>query len=115
MVPKSSAHGRDTSSIWGEVSTFNVGTALNYLAHQNYGSVQNPGASVDVFLKDIAGPLLGGEESAQDFLKYARLYKTDEKQISAVLPDIYARCSKLPVEAARRWAWLANFLSSTIY
>ncbi|MHB1484051.1 MAG: hypothetical protein ACYCYI_05250 [Saccharofermentanales bacterium] len=115
MVQQSMAHGIDAISIWGEVSPFNAGTELNYLAHENYGSASNPKAELDIFLKDIAGPLLGGEGYARDFLKYARLYKSANEKIEAVLPDIYARCGKLPVDAARRWAWLATFLSSTIY
>ncbi|MHB1484050.1 MAG: hypothetical protein ACYCYI_05245 [Saccharofermentanales bacterium] len=115
LVSQNIAHGIDTISIWGEVSPFYAGTELNYLAHENFGSVENPGASLDVFLKEVAGPLLGGEDYARDYLRYARLYKTDQKTIAAALPDIYARCGKLPVDAAKRWAWLAGFLSSTVY
>ena len=114
MVQQSAAHGIDGISIFGEVSPFHTGAELNYLALENYGSAGNPKADLDVFLKDVAGPLLGGEQDARDYLSYARL-RTEPAGIPDALKDIYKRCAKLPPDAARRWAWLANFLASFAY
>ncbi len=114
MVQECIAHGADCTSLFGEVSPFQTGAELNYLALENFGSAANPKADLDVFLRDVAGPLLGGEEHARDFLKYSKL-KKKPKQTAEALKDIYRRCGSLPPEAARRWAWLGNFLASFTY
>ncbi len=114
MAQESTAHGADILSLFGEISPFQTGAELNYLALENFGSAANPKASLDVFLRDIAGPLLGGEAHAHAFLKYSKL-KNQRDQIPEALKDIYGRCGILPPEAARRWAWLGNFLASFAY
>lgn len=114
MVGRSMAHGFDGISIFGEVSPFDTGAELNYLALENYGSAANPKADLDVFLADVAAPLLGGAPSAHDYLRYARLLD-DRSSITAALNDIYARCGSLAPDAARRWVWLANYLASFVY
>ena len=114
LVQQSIAHGMDCTSIFGEVSTFHTGAELNYLALQNYGSASNPTADVDIFLRDVAAPLLGGEDAAHDYLKYARM-RSNPELVPVALKAIYSYCAKLEAEPARRWAWLANFLSSTVY
>ena len=114
MVQQSIAHGMDCTSIFGEVSPFNAGAELNYLALENYGSANNPTADMNIFIRDVAGPLLGGEDAAHDYLKYARM-RTDRKKLPDALKHIYSHCGKLPSESARRWAWLACFLESSIY
>lgn len=114
MVQQSIKHGMTDISIFGEVSPFETGAELNYLALENFGSAANPKAELDVFLKDVVGPLLGGEEAAHDFLKRARM-RGDGAAVPKALKDIYKRCAKLSSEPARRWNWLANFLSSSVY
>ncbi len=114
MVQESMAHGADAISLFGEVSPFQTGAELNYLALENLGSPANPTADLDVFLRDVAAPLLGGESHAHDFLRLARL-KDERERIPEALKDIYRRCGSVPVEAARRWAWLGNFLASFAY
>ena len=114
MVQESTAHGADILSLFGEVSPFQTGAELNYLALENFGSAANPRANLDVFLRDIAGPLLGGEAHAHAFLKYSKL-KNQRDRIPEALKDIYGRCGILPPEAAPRWAWLGNFLASFAY
>lgn len=114
MVQECIAHGADCSSLFGEVSPFQTGAELNYLALENLGSSANPKADLNIFLRDVAGPLLGGEEHARDFLKFSKL-KKKPKQTAEALKDIYRRCGSLPPEAARRWAWLGNFLASFAY
>ena len=114
MVQQSMKHGIDGISIFGEVSPFETGAELNYLAFENYGSITNPNADLDIFLEDVAGPQLGGEQAAKVFLKYGRM-KSDVEQVPGALKDIYKRCAKLPPDAARRWIWLAKFLASSIY
>jgi hypothetical protein len=111
MVQRSISHGFDAISIFGEVSPFDTGAELNYLALANYGSAANPAADVDMFLRDVGGSLLGGETLARDYLRYARLLDR-RAQIPAALREMYANCGKLPVAPARRWAWLANYLAS---
>ena len=111
MVQQSTAHGIDGITLFGDVSPFHTGAELNYLALENFGSAANPTADAALFLREVAGPLLGGPAAGQDFLRYARLVD-DRAGIPAALQDIYARCAALPPEPARRWAWLANYLAS---
>ena len=75
------------------------------------GFAANPDADLDVFLKDVAGPLLAGESHAHDYLRFARLLD-DRASIPAALKQICARLPTLPPDVARRWLWLANDLSS---
>jgi hypothetical protein len=114
MVQESTARGADTMTLFGEVSRFQTGAELNYVALENFGSAANPKAELDRFLREVAGPLLGGEAYAHAFLKYADLKKEPHK-IPQALKDIYGRCGLLPPEAARRWAWLGNFLASCAF
>ena len=111
MVQRSIDHGFDAISIIGEVSPQQAGAELNYLALANYGSTSNPRAELEVFLRDVASPLLGGLGRARDFLRYARLSQ-DPKQIPAALRAIHALCGRLALEPAQRWVWLANYLGS---
>ena len=114
MVQRSMAHGFDTISLFGEVSPFNTGAELNYRALENYGSTANPKADLEVFLTNVAAPLLGGDKYAHDYLRYARL--TDNRpEIPAALKGIYSRCGSLPPDVARRWVWLGSYLASFSY
>jgi hypothetical protein len=114
MVQKSMAHGFDAISICREVAPFDAGAELNYLALETYGSAVNLAADVNVFLRDVGERLLGGEKRARlRYLRFAKLLDRRD-QIPASLPDMYANCGKLPVPAARRWAWLANYLASFV-
>lgn len=114
MFQQSMAHGIEAISLFGEVSPFNTGAELNYLALQNFGSTANSKADIDLFLKEVAAPLLGGEEAARDYLKYGRL-RWEPARIPDALKDIKSRCTSLSPDATRRWTWLANFLASFIY
>jgi hypothetical protein len=111
LTARSMAAGCDTMSIFGEVSAFHAGAELNYLAFQHYGSAANPRADLDLFLREVAGPLLGGPQAARDYLRFARLLPA-RAEIPGALKDIYTRLGKLPPHQARRWVWLANFLTS---
>lgn len=114
MVQQSIRHGFDAISLFGEVSPFESGAELNYLALQNYGSARNPKADLDVYLGDVAAILLGGEKAARDYLAFARL-RENPGRIRLALKEIYAHCSTMPPDVARRWAWLGNFLASFTY
>jgi len=114
MVERSITHGFDAVSIFGEVSPFDTGAELNYLALQDFGSTANPKADLEVFLRTVAAPLLGGEKYAHDYFRYARLLD-DRRQIASALQEIYKRCAASPPDIARRWVWLANYLASFIY
>ena len=111
MIQKSVAAGFDAISLFGEVSPFQTGAELNYLAMADFGSAGNPKADVDAFVQRVAAPLLGGVDNARDFVRFARLME-DPKQIPAALTSIYSRLASLPPESARRWCWLANHLAS---
>jgi hypothetical protein len=113
LVQHSMASGFEGISLFGEVSPFHAGAELNYLALADYGGVENPEADLDVFLKRVAVPLLGGLDNARDFVHFARLL-SDRKQIPAALTSIYHRLGSLPPDAARRWCWLANQLASFV-
>ena len=114
MFQRSMTAGFDTISLFGEVSPFHAGAELNYLALADFGSRDNPKADLDDFLDRVADPLLGGEGSGRDFLRYARLLENRDK-IPTALAEISVRLPTLPPEAARRWIWLANFLASFAY
>ncbi len=114
MARESMVHGADGLSLFGEVSPFHTGAELNYLGLENLGSPANPKADLDVFLREVAAPLLGGESNARDYLRYAKL-KHQPSRIPDGLKAIYSRCGSLPPQAARRWAWLGNFLASFVY
>jgi hypothetical protein len=111
---RSMAHGFEGISLFGEVSRFNTGAELNYLALMKYGSAASPQADFEVFLRGVAAPLLGGEQYAHDYLHYARLLD-DRRQIPSALKEIYARCGTLPPDMARRWAWRGTYLASFTY
>ena len=113
MVQQSSSHGFDAISLFGEVSPFHAGSELNYLALANFGSARNPQANLDIFLREVAAPLLGNEKQARDYLRYARLVN-DRARIADALKEIYALCATLPPRAAQRWVWLANYLASFV-
>jgi hypothetical protein len=113
LVQQSIASGFEGISLFGEVSPFDAGAELNYLALADYGGVNNPKADLEVFQRQIAAPLLGGVDNARDFLRFAR-FLNDRKQIPTALPSIYGRLASLPPDAARRWCWLANHLASFI-
>ncbi len=115
MVQNSVNHGFDAISIFGEVSPFDTGAELNYLALENYGSAKNLHAGLETFLKEVAAPLLGGDQYAHDYLRYARMLEGGQREIPGALKDIYAHLGGLPPAAARRWVWLANYLSSFVY
>lgn len=114
MFQRSMASGFGAISLFGEVSPFHTGAEMNYLALVNYGSVANPTAKLDVFLRDVADPLLGGASMGGDYLRYARLLD-DRAKIPVALAEIRNLAAKLPPDPARRWLWLANFLASYIY
>lgn len=113
LVQRSMASGCEGISLFGEVSPFHAGAELNYLALADYGGPQNPEADLESFERRIAAPLLGGQDQARDFLRYARLLG-DRPKIPTALPEIYGRLPALPPEAARRWCWLANQLASFV-
>jgi hypothetical protein len=104
-------HGFDALSIFGEVSPVQVGAELNYLAFEDFAGSENPKSSMDLFFKERAAPLLGGEGEAREFLDLARV-RSRPSEIPAALRRIYDRIGKVPPAAARRWCWLATFLSS---
>ena len=116
MVQRSVATGCDGISLFGEVSPFQTTAELNYLALGDFGSARNPDADVEVFLQNIAAPLLGGEAAARDFVRYAVAARApiDQDVLSAAVADIYGRVASLPSAAARRWTWLANHLACLI-
>src|SRR4029078_5252796 len=87
MVGRSVAHGFHAISLFGEVSAFCGGGALNDLALEHFGSAGNPAADVEVFLRDVAGPLLGGKAEAAQFLQFAGL--SHPPQVTPRLPHIY--------------------------
>ena len=105
------AHGADAICLFGEVSPFHTGAELNYLALENFGSPANPSADLDLFVRQMAAPLLGGPTHAREYLELAKLAR-DPARVRAALPRIYQRCGILDPGAARRWAWLGNFLAS---
>jgi hypothetical protein len=115
MVQKSMNHDFDAISIFGEVSPFDTGAELNYLALENYGSAKNLHADLEAFLKEVAAPLLGGDQYAHDYLHYARMLEGGRREIPGAVKDIYAHLGSLPPAAARRWVWLANYLGSFVY
>jgi hypothetical protein len=114
MVHQSMVHGFDGITMFGEVSPFDTGAELNYLALENYGSAANPNADLEVFLKNVAAPLLGGDKYAHDYLQYAKLIY-ERQNIPGALKEIYPRCATMPPDVARRWVWLANYLASFVY
>ncbi len=111
MVSRSMAHGFDGVSMFGEDSPFHAGAELNYLALEHYGSPANPTADLDLFLDEVAAPLLGGEELARRYLAIARL-QTQPELIAEALVEVGQIAGKLAPDQARRWLWLGNFLAS---
>lgn len=114
MAQQSMAHGIDGISIFGEVSPFETGAELNYLAFEDYGSAANPTADPDSFLKRIGSALLGGEKDAADFVRFARM-RADGGQAAEALKDIHGRIGRYSPDVARRWTWLANYLAMSVY
>jgi hypothetical protein len=127
MVKRSTASGFSGISMFGEVSPFDTGAELNYLALENYGSEANPNSDLELFLNNVAAPLLGGPKNAQDFLRYVRLANAPSNKSAEnggarlgtvspeILREIYTRCGSSPPDVARRWGWLANYLASADY
>jgi hypothetical protein len=119
MVQQSVTSGIDGISLFGEVSPFRTGAELNYLALEHFGNADNPQSDQDAFVERIAAPLLGGEDHARDFVRFAGLldarFPDNRKGVPAALTNIYGRLATLPPDAARRWCWLANQLASFEY
>ena len=119
MVQQSVTSGIEGISLFGEVSPFQTGAELNYLALEHFGSADNPQSDQAAFIERIAAPLLGGKDHARDFVRFAGLldarFPDNRKEIPAALTNIYGRLATLPPDAARRWCWLANQLASFEY
>jgi hypothetical protein len=114
MVQKSITANFDAISLFGEVSRVCAGPELNYLALENFGSAANPKAELDLFLDQVAAPLLGGPRQARQYLNYARLLDADRGQIPNALKEIYAQCALYPPPISHRWAWLGEYLNSFV-
>jgi hypothetical protein len=114
LARESAAHGIDGVSIFGERSPFNANTELNYLAFADCGSAENAACDVERFLERVAAPRLGGPELAREYVRIAGLLGQPEA-IAAELPFVRRTAGRLDGAAARRWAWLANYLASHCY
>ncbi len=113
---RSGEAGFEAMSLFGEVSPFETGAELNYLALRDFASSWNPASDLASFLERVAAPRLGGLANAQDFLAFAGLLDRRHPErlgeIPRALAQIYGRMSSLQPDAARRWCWLANRLAS---
>lgn len=114
LAQKSLVHGFDGLSIFGEKSPFRTGCELNYLALADYGSAANPEADLGSFLKRVAGPLLGGEERAEEFLRLARLIDEPD-ELEGAMAAARRQAAQLSGRPAERWTWLAWYLSRFTY
>ena len=119
MVRQGVESGFEGMSLFGEVSPFHTGAELNYLALSNFGSAANPGSDENIFLEQIAAPLLGGRANAEEFVRLAGLmdarFPDRRKEIPAAIKSIHGRLAGLSPDAAQRWCWLANKLASFVY
>lgn len=111
LARQSMAHGFDCLSLFGERSPFNANAELNYLAFVDLGSHNNPQADLDSFLDRIAAPLLGGPEQSRAYLRIARLADNSSGANSGIR-QARQHAAALKGDSARRWTWLANYLSS---
>jgi len=114
MARQAIAHSFDALSLFGEASPFHTGDELNYLALADYGSAGNPEADVESFLDRVAGPLLGGPELAQEYLRIARLVE-QRGEIAEALGEVRRIAAALGGRPAQRWTWLGNYLASFAY
>lgn len=114
LAQLSLAHGYDGLSIFGEKSPFRTGSELNYLALADYGSAANPSADLTSFLTRVAGPLLGGAERAQEFLRLARLIDSPA-ELEGAAAQARRQAAQLDGRPAARWTWLAWYLSRWLY
>ena len=73
-----------------------------------------PGRILDLFLKRVAGPLLGLAERAAEYLRLARLIDVPEELENAVA-SAQREAAQLSGRVADRWTWLAWYLSRFVY
>lgn len=114
IAQQSLAAGYDGLSIFGEKSPSRTGCELNYLALADYGSAANPEADLESYLGRVAGPLLGGEERAEEYLRLARLIDSPE-ELEGAMAAARRQAAQLSGRPADRWTWLAWYLGRFLY
>ena len=101
--------GMERTSYFGESSVFNANNELNYLSAVYFAA--QPFDSVEDFLKNSAGDLLGGAEAAEAY------YRINKNAAAGAVSaeDIDIACgyvASLKEEQRRRWIWLSSYISS---
>ncbi|MBX3070529.1 MAG: hypothetical protein KF883_08555 [Thermomicrobiales bacterium] len=110
MAKKAHQTGFDGLTVWGEPSPYHTSTELSYNAFARF--TWDPSLSWDDWLREDAGPLLGGEEAARRYIdlsitldQHANLDRAELDRITGEALDAVRSSSG---DVARRWLWLAD-------
>ncbi len=107
--------GMEGLTIWGEASPYHATVELSYLAFARFG--WNPRLEWETFLRDTAGPLLGGAEAAAEFVALAEELDAHQGLPLARLAALRARAAghRAADEAGRRWLSLEDQIARRIH
>lgn len=99
--------GMQGATIFSEVSAFSVVNEINYLAFARFGYEAN--LTWEQFVANDLGPLLGGTEAAELYLKLLEIPE-DIQNLARAIGEAREIGNAQTGEAYRRWIWLQNRL-----
>ncbi len=110
MAKKAHETGFEGLTIWGEPSPYNTSTELSYNAFTRFS--WDPTLSWEDWLRNDAGPLLGGEDAARQYIDLATILDQNLEPEAGELDRISAEALDAARsgsgEVSRRWLWLAD-------
>ncbi len=117
MAKKAHETGFQGLTVWGEPSPYHISTEMSYNAFARFS--WDPTLTWNEWLKDDAGPLLGGEEAACRYIELAttldRSLSLDAAALSRITAEAIDVASSAGGEVTRRWLWLADQASRRRY
>ncbi len=110
MIKKAHETGFDGLTVWGEPSPYHTSTELSYNAFARFS--WDPTLSWDDWLRNDAGPLMGGDEAARRYIELASTLDQHAQLERSVLDRIAGEAldavRSSSGDVSRRWLWLAD-------
>jgi hypothetical protein len=104
--------GMQGATIFGEAGSFNVANEINYLAFARFG--YDSDLTWERFLAVDLGPLFGGKEASEHYLRLLTV-PTDKHVLIHAVAEARERGKSQTGEAYRRWIWLQNRLYQKLH
>lgn len=99
--------GMQGATIFGEVSSFSVVNEINYLAFARFGYEAD--LTWGKFVAKDLGPMLGGTETAEHYLKLLAV-SNNRQMLASATEEAREEANAQKGESFRRWIWLQNRL-----